>query len=93
VPVSWVFLIEAWAKFFDFVFLLVPLQVGVLEGTYASIFRVLGLSLTGGFVLAFVRRARSLAIAGVGLAMLALITRRRRNLAAESDLGRAPEAS
>jgi Lysylphosphatidylglycerol synthase TM region len=92
-PASWVFLIEAWAKFFDFVFLLVPLQVGVLEGTYASIFRVLGLSLTGGFVLAFVRRARSLAIAGVGLAMLALITRHRRNLAAESDLGRAPEAS
>jgi len=91
-PASSVFVIEAWAKFFDFAFLLVPLQVGVLEGTYASIFGVLGLPLTGGFVLAFVRRARTLAIAGVGLAMLALITRRR-NLAAESELGRAPEAS
>jgi lysylphosphatidylglycerol synthase-like protein len=76
VPGSWVFLIEAWAKFFDFVFLLVPLQVGVLEGTYASIFGVMGLPLSGGFVLAFVRRARSLAIAGAGLAMLALLTRR-----------------
>jgi hypothetical protein len=62
----------------------------VLEGTYASIFGVLGLPLTGGFVLAFVRRARGLAIAGVGLAMLAFVTRRR-NLAAESDLRRAPE--
>jgi lysylphosphatidylglycerol synthase-like protein len=82
-PALSVFLIEAWAKFFDFVFLLVPLQVGVLEGTYASIFSVLGLPLTGGFVLAFVRRARSLAIAGVGLAMLVFLTRRR-NLAAES---------
>ena len=91
-PALSVFLIEAWAKFFDFAFLLVPLQVGVLEGTYASIFGVLGLPLTGGFVLAFVRRARSLAIAGVGLAMLAVITRRR-NLAAESELPRASETS
>jgi len=76
VPGSWVFLIEAWAKFFDFVFLLVPLQVGVLEGTYAAIFGVMGLALSGGFVLAFLRRARSLIIAAVGLAMLALLTRR-----------------
>lgn len=90
---SSVFLIEAWAKFFDFAFLLVPLQVGVLEGTYASIFGVLGLPLTGGFVLAFVRRARGLAIAAIGLAMLALMTRRRRrNLAADANLDRAPEA-
>jgi hypothetical protein len=94
VPGSSIFLIEAWVKFFDFAFLLVPLQVGVLEGTYASIFSVLGLPLASGFVLAFVRRARSLAIAGIGLAMLALMTRRRRrNLAAESSLDRAPEAS
>ena len=94
VPGSSVFLIEAWAKFFDFAFLLVPLQVGVLEGTYASIFGVMGLPLSGGFVLAFVRRARTLVIAGVGLAMLGLITRqRRRRLANESRLGSAPEAS
>jgi lysylphosphatidylglycerol synthase-like protein len=91
-PALSVFLIEAWAKFFDFAFLLVPLQVGVLEGTYASIFGVLGLPLTGGFVLAFVRRARGLAIAGVGLAMLAFVTRRR-NLPDESELRRAPETS
>jgi hypothetical protein len=85
---------EAWAKFFDFAFLLVPLQVGVLEGTYASIFGVMGLPLSGGFVLAFVRRARTLVIAGVGLAMLGLITRqRRRRLANESRLGGASEAS
>jgi len=92
VPGSWVFVIEAWAKFFDFAFLLVPLQLGVLEGTYASIFGVLGLPLAAGFVLAFVRRARSLAIAGLGLAMLALMTRHRRNIAAESDLDHASEA-
>jgi hypothetical protein len=91
VPVSWVFLIEAWVKFFDFAFLLVPLQVGVLEGTYASIFGVMGLPLSGGFVLAFVRRARTLVIASIGLAMLGLITRqRRRRLAHESRLGSAP---
>jgi len=94
VPVSSVFLIEAWVKFFDFAFLLVPLQVGVLEGTYASIFGVLGLPLAGGFVLALVRRARGLAIAAVGLAMLGLMTRRRRrDLAARPNLDRAPEAS
>ncbi|HEY7186271.1 MAG TPA: lysylphosphatidylglycerol synthase domain-containing protein [Vicinamibacterales bacterium] len=92
VPGSSVFLIEAWAKFFDFAFLLVPLQLGVLEGTYASIFGVLGLPLPAGFVLAFVRRARSLAIASVGLAMLALMTRHRRNIAAESGLDGASEA-
>jgi hypothetical protein len=94
VPGLSIFLIEAWAKFFDFAFLLVPLQVGVLEGTYASIFGVLGLPLAGGFALAFLRRARGLVIAGVGLAMLALMTRRRRrNLAAEPNLERAPETS
>jgi hypothetical protein len=91
VPATSVFLIEAWAKFFDFAFLLVPLQVGVLEGTYASIFGVLGLPLAGGFVLAFLRRARGLVIAGLGLAMLALLTRqRRRTLAAEAALDRPP---
>jgi hypothetical protein len=92
VPALSVFLIEAWAKFFDFAFLLVPLQVGVLEGTYASIFGVLGLPLAGGFVLAFVRRARGLTIAAAGLAMLALMTRRRRrDAAATSAVDRAPK--
>ena len=93
VPGSWVFLIEAWAKFFDFIFLLIPLQVGVLEGTYASIFSVMGLPLSGGFVLAFVRRVRVLVIAAIGLAMLALMTRQRRRHVAEPQLDRAPEAS
>ena len=73
-----VFVIEASVKFFEFVFLFIPLQVGVSEGSYALIFGAMGLPLTAGFALAFLRRARSLAIAGVGLAMLALMTRHRR---------------
>jgi hypothetical protein len=69
------FAIEASVKFFEFAFLFVPLQLGVAEGAYALIFGVMHLPLAAGFALAFVRRARSLVIASVGLGMLALITR------------------
>ena len=72
------FAIEASIKFFDFAFLLVPLQLGVSEGAYTEIFRVMGLPLAAGFAVAFVRRLRSLTIASVGLAFLALATRHRR---------------
>jgi hypothetical protein len=79
VPGSSVFVIEASVKFFEFAFLFIPLQLGVSEGAYALIFSVMGLPLAAGFALAFLRRARSLAIASVGLAMLALITKHHRH--------------
>jgi hypothetical protein len=73
---SWsAFVIESSVKFFEFAFLFVPLQLGVSEGAYALIFGVMGLPLAAGFALAFVRRARSLVIASVGLGLLALMTR------------------
>ncbi len=76
-PASSLFVIEASAKVFEFAFVFVPLRLGVSEGTYALIFGVMGLPRAAGFALAFVRRARSLTIASVGLAMLALMTRHR----------------
>jgi len=73
----WVALVtEASLKFFDFAFLFVPLQLGVSEGSHALVFGVMGLPLAAGFVVAFVRRARSLMIATVGLATLGTMTRR-----------------
>ena len=78
VPIVSAFAIEASIKFFEFAFLFVPLQLGVSEGTYAEVFRVMGLPLAAGFAVAFVRRLRSLAIASVGLTFLALANRHRR---------------
>jgi hypothetical protein len=68
--------IEASLKFFEFAFLFVPLQLGVSEGSYALVFGVMGLPLAAGFALAFLRRARSLMIATVGLGTLGAMTRR-----------------
>jgi hypothetical protein len=70
------FVTEASLKFFEFAFLFVPLQLGVSEGSYALVFGVMGLPLAAGFVLAFIRRARSLMIATVGLGTLGAMTRR-----------------
>jgi lysylphosphatidylglycerol synthase-like protein len=70
------FVIEASLKFFEFAFLFVPLQLGVSEGSYALVFGVMGLPLAAGFVLAFLRRARSLIIATLGLGTLGMMTRR-----------------
>jgi hypothetical protein len=70
------FLIESWVKFFDFAFLVIPLQLGVSESAYAAVFGLIGLPLVGGVAAAFLRRARSLFIASVGLALLASGTRR-----------------
>lgn len=77
VPASYPLVIESSAKAIGIAFLFVPLQLGVSEGAYAVIFSVMGLSAAAGFALAFIRRARVLAIAGVGLATLAVLTRRR----------------
>jgi len=70
------FVIEASVKFFEFAFVFVPLQLGVSEGAYAVICGVMSLPLTAGFAVAFLRRARSLIIAGAGLVTMAVMTRR-----------------
>lgn len=69
------FVIEASVKFFEFAFLFVPLRLGVSEGAYAAVLGVMGLPVTAGFAVAFLRRARGLTVASVGLALLALMTR------------------
>ena len=70
------FVTEASLKLFEFAFLFVPLQLGVAEGSYALVFSVMGLPLAAGFAVAFLRRARSLIIATVGLGTLGVMTRR-----------------
>jgi hypothetical protein len=65
----------------------------VSEGVYAVIFDVMGLSAAAGFALAFVRRARALAVAGVGLATLAVLTRHRQHGAAVPPHARQSSAS
>ena len=74
---SYPFVIEASVKVIGIAFLFIPLQLGVSEGAYALIFNVMGLPAAAGFALAFLRRARALAVAGVGLTTLAVLTRRR----------------
>jgi hypothetical protein len=76
-PQSYPFVIEAVTKFISVAFLFIPMQMGVAEGTYAVIFDTLGLPAAAGFTLAFVRRARSLLVAGIGLTMLGLLSRDR----------------
>ena len=63
------FLIEAATKFVGLAFFFIPGQVGATEGTYAVIFKIVGLSASAGFALAVARRLRSLLVAGVGLAL------------------------
>jgi len=63
------FLIEAATKFVGLAFFFIPGQVGAAEGTYAVIFKIVGLSASAGFALAVARRLRSLLVAGVGLAL------------------------
>jgi hypothetical protein len=65
-------LIEAATKFVGFAFFFIPGQVGAAEGTYALIFKTVGLSASAGFALAVARRLRSVLVAGVGLALAPL---------------------
>jgi len=65
-------LIEAATKFVGLAFFFIPGQVGAAEGTYAFIFKTIGLSASAGFALAVARRLRSLLVAGVGLAFAPL---------------------
>jgi hypothetical protein len=69
------FVIEASVKVIGIAFLFIPLQLGVSEGAYALVFEAMRLPAAAGFALAFLRRARMLAIAGIGLATLAMLTR------------------
>jgi hypothetical protein len=65
-------LIEAATKFVGLAFFFIPGQVGAAEGTYALIFKTVGLSASAGFALALARRLRSILVAGVGLAFAPL---------------------
>jgi hypothetical protein len=76
-PISFAFVIEASVKVIGIAFLFIPMQLGVSEGTYALVFNTMGLSATAGFALAFLRRARTLAVAAIGLTTLAVLTRHR----------------
>ena len=78
VPQSYPFVIEASTKIIGVAFFFIPLQLGAAEGTYAVVFDTVGLPAPAGFALAFARRARSLVVAGVGLAALAAMSRERR---------------
>jgi hypothetical protein len=76
-PQSYAFVIEGSTKIIGVVFLFIPLQVGVAEGAYALILGAMGLPAAAGFALAFLRRIRSLAVAGIGVTVLTLLTRDR----------------
>jgi len=64
------FLIEAATKFVGLAFFFIPGQVGAAEGSYAFIFKTVGLPASAGFALALARRLRSLLVAGVGLTLM-----------------------
>lgn len=72
-PRVFAFFVEAGAKFASVAFFFIPAQLGATEGTYAVLVDALGLPAATGFALAFVRRARSLAVAAGGLAALSAI--------------------
>ena len=61
------FLLEAVTKFIGILFFFIPAQIGASESVYAMAFGEVGLSAAAGFTLAFVRRLRSMLVAGVGL--------------------------
>jgi len=63
-------LLEAATKFTSLAFFFIPGQVGAAEGTYAIACDALGLPAAAGVAFAFVRRLRTLAVAGAGLMAL-----------------------
>lgn len=71
------FIIEGAAKIIGTAFVFVPLQIGVAEGGYAALFSVMGLPAAAGFAVVLLRRGRSLIAAGVGLVVLAILSRQR----------------
>ena len=79
VPAAHAFVIEGSIKVIGLAFAFVPLQVGVAEGAYAVIFGAMGLPPAVGFTLGFARRIRTLAVASIGLPVLARLMRDRRH--------------
>lgn len=77
VPLGDAFVMEGAMKIVATVFLFVPLQIGVAEGSYAALFSVMGLPAAAGFAVVLLRRARSICAAGAGLAVLAVLSRQR----------------
>lgn len=73
-PALYPLLIEAATKFISIAFFFIPMQMGAAEGTYTVVFDALGLPAAAGFTLAFIRRLRTLIVAGVGLAALGRLT-------------------
>lgn len=57
-------------------FFVIPGQVGAAEGMYAALFGALGLSVTAGVTMAFVRRLRTLVVAAAGLLALRVLLNR-----------------
>jgi hypothetical protein len=70
-------IIEGAGKFIGLAFFFVPGQVGASEGAHAIIFEAVGLPAAAGFTVPFVRRIRSVVVAGLGLVGLSWLTRRR----------------
>jgi hypothetical protein len=70
-------LIEGATKFIGLAFFFVPGQVGASEGAHAIIFEAVGLPAAAGFTVPFVRRIRSVVVAGLGLVGLSWLTRGR----------------
>jgi hypothetical protein len=69
-------LIEGATKFIGLAFFFVPGQVGASEGAHAIIFEAVGLPAAAGFTVPFIRRIRSVVVAGLGLVGLSWLTRR-----------------
>ena len=68
-------LIEGAAKFVGLAFFFIPGQVGASEGAHTIIFEIVGLPAVAGFTVPFVRRIRSIVVAGIGLLGISLLTR------------------
>jgi hypothetical protein len=67
-PLLYPLLVEAVTKIVN-----VALFVGATEGVYALIFDALGLVSAAGFTLSLTKRLRSIAAAGIGLAVVSLV--------------------
>jgi uncharacterized membrane protein YbhN (UPF0104 family) len=66
-----VVIVEGGVKLISVVFFFIPGEVGASEAVYALLLRAIGLSTSVGLTLVFVRRVRSLCVAGAGLRALA----------------------
>jgi hypothetical protein len=63
------YIIEAMMKIVNILFFFVPGQVGVLEGSNAFVFKVLGLGLAAGVTLSLIEKIRTIFWGGYGLAI------------------------